>query len=334
MKTTPDNIFAEDSEFFIGISEELGHSDLLPMYEEDELHPEPNVEYEFIDDSLTDIDFSEFTGDYKSSLKKLDKHLKKSPHRPKKIVKRKKPLNKNIGVKRQGVTTLHGKNGNPKTASRIMIPRDRHVTVEGVDKFILSGDAAADSYKNIGYYKGEKLKELNLTFNNNSSLDFTLELFNPSMQLDYLFSTSINLNNRISIAGGQISYSDVMFNILANPPIIPSARVIISGPSAAAVAAQREINLGFKIKNIKGEQYVNPLNIGQNFDTMQYQSTVVNFDILSGLGRMYIPDGMDVASYTVLAGNTVTLCFYYKQKHIKELLWPEAKSGVKIKMII
>ena len=46
----------------------------------------------------------------------------------------------------------------------------------------------------------------------------------------------------------------------------------------------------------------------------------------SVLNRPYIPDGMDVVNYTILAGNTCVLAFYYDQKKIKKFFFPEAQD--------
>lgn len=155
-------------------------------------------------------------------------------------------------------------------------------------------------------------------------MDFTLELFNPSMMLDYLYSTGQNLNNKVQVAAGTgASYSDVVYHMIANPTLIPNAKLIVSGPQAQA---QQNVSMAFKNKNIAGEQVVNPLNVPQNLDTMQFQSSVIAFDIMKQLDRPFIPDSMDVINYTVLAGNTVTLCFYYKQRKLKKFFWKEAKD--------
>jgi hypothetical protein len=44
------------------------------------------------------------------------------------------------------------------------------------------------------------------------------------------------------------------------------------------------------------------------------------------LGRAFIPDGMDVISYKVLAGNIVTFGFYYKQVSLKRFFFQEARD--------
>jgi hypothetical protein len=57
---------------------------------------------------------------------------------------------------------------------------------------------------------------------------------------------------------------------------------------------------------------------------MQVEGNVVSFDMQGVLNRPYIPDGMDVINYTILAGNTLVMAFYYEQKKIKKLFFPEA----------
>lgn len=318
----PDEIFDYEED-----KSSYGQEFITPVDDEEEIFASEDDEetdwpnYEFMDETYSDIDFSEFRGDFKSSLKKLDGKIKHRKPRVKKVKRPHKPLTKTFGVKNRA--QIHSKDG-LKTTKRILIPRNRKVIIEGVDKFMLSKDKCADSIKNIGYYKCKKLKELVFIFNNNSALDFNLELFNPSMPLDYLYSTSGNINNKIQVAGGTAaSYTDVLHYLLANPAMIPNARFVVSGPS---ITSQQAISLQFKNKNIKGEMAINPLDMPLNLDNMQFQSTVINFDIIGSLNRPFIPDGMDVINYTVLAGNTVTFCFYYDQKILKKFLWDEAKA--------
>lgn len=288
-------------------------------------------DFEFEDETINDIDFSEFNGDFKSSLKKLNGKLRK-PAKVKVKKKFRKPVKgREVRLKPRKIrvtksSVMFGKSR--KTTEKIMVPRDRKVIIEGVDNFIFSKDKMVDAYKNIGYYKGKKLKELILIFNNNGSSDFTIELFNPSSPLDWLFSTSQNLNNRIQVAGGSAaSYSDVLFHMLANPTMIVNAKIVMSGSSLVSQQAQA---LQFKNKNLEGKMRVEPLQISQSIDTMQVQSTTIPFDIMGTLNRPFIPDGMDVCQYTVLAGMTVTLCFYYDQHSLKKLLIPEAKASKKL----
>ena len=202
---------------------------------------------ELEDVELDDIDFSDFSGgDFKRSLRKVnrayDKTSKKKPAKKSNtlkpnilksnIAKGKKTIN--IPVNKRAI--MYGKqkgNVEAKTTKRIIVPSTQKVIIEGVDKFIL-GDKGCDNVKNVGYNKGKKLKELILTLDNSGSLiDFNLELFNPSMPLDYLFSTGNNLNNKITIAGGQISYSDVLFNLLANPALLVKGQLNVAGPLAS-----------------------------------------------------------------------------------------------------
>jgi hypothetical protein len=45
------------------------------------------------------------------------------------------------------------------------------------------------------------------------------------------------------------------------------------------------------------------------------------------LGRPFIPDGMDVIEYKILAGNSVTMCFFYKQVSLKKVFIEEARTS-------
>lgn len=229
-------------------------------------------------------------------------------------------LTKDFGVKKGA--KIVGEEG--KKISRIIVPRDKKVIVEGVSKFILSKDKKADDVKEIGYYKGKKLKELVLIFNNNSPHDFTLELFNPSMPLDYLYNTSLNLNDKISVANSPVSYSDVLFNLLANPTMIVNAKFTISGPSINQQISQ---SLQYTNKEITGTQKIHPINLNLQIDVMQVFGYVVNYQIMQTLGRPFIPDGMDVIKYKVLAGMTVTMGFYYRQKSLKKFFYEEARES-------
>jgi hypothetical protein len=146
-------------------------------------------------------------------------------------------LTKEFGVKKKATIIGSGQ----RKMGKVIVPNNRKVIVEGVSSFMLSDSKDNDTLRNIGYYKGKKQQQLVLIFNNDTPNDFNLELFNPSMPLDYLFSTSSNLNSQIQVAGGNVEYSDVLFNILANPLMITSATFTISGTQATpqkAVALQ------------------------------------------------------------------------------------------------
>lgn len=275
-------------------------------------------------DIIDEIDFSEFKGkNFKSSLHKVNSAVDK-----KKAKKREKPLSKDFIVKKRA--TLYGKTsgkGQGRNTKRIIVPSTQKVIVEGVDKFILGNDDKCNSVKNIGYYKCKKLKELILTINNNSATDFDLEFFNPSEPLDYLFSTSGNLNNKIQVAGGIISYSDVLFNILANPTHIVNAKFTFAG---ASYLQQINQPLIFKNKAITGEQKIEPMQLSLQVDNMQVADDIVFFDLLGNLNRPFIPNGMDVIQYKVLAGNTITFAFYYEQKDLRKFFYKEARDSKKL----
>lgn len=231
-------------------------------------------------------------------------------------------INSDSGIAVEKRATLYG--ANKKKISKVIVPDDRKVIVEGVSKFILSQDKKIESCKNLNYYKGEKLKEMVLIFNNDSAIDFNLELFNPSMPMDYLYSTSLNLNDKISVAGSSdISYSDLLFNILANPTMITGAKFVVSGANPTGQLMQ---SLIIKNKRIDGYENIAPYNLSLQKNTLQYDGNIICFAIADIMNRPYIPDGMDVAQYKVLAGNTVTMCFYYKQLMLKKVLFKEARN--------
>jgi len=320
------------------------------------------------DDYILDIDFSQFKGDFKTSLRRVNRTAKKGKVRRKtgnvaiKTVRRgvpvgnqpilrkknpalsrpmqvrpktRKPLTKKVGVGMVddsgrlvgGRAKLVGKGKNSKTLQRVLVPRDQTVIVQGLDDMILKGDKCSLNVKNVGYYKGKKLKELIFTMNNNSALDFVVELFNPSMPLDYLYSTSGNLNNKIQVAGGLVSYSDVMFNILGNPMHIPNAKFTFAGATL-----QQQINqpLIFKNKNSEGKQKIDPIQLQLQVDNMQVANDIVFFNIDCNLNRPFIPNGMDVLEYKVLAGNTVTFAFFYEQRDLRKLFFNEARTSKKL----
>lgn len=313
------------------------------------------------DDYIYGIDFSQFNGsDFKSSLNGVNRTVNRNrsqrtpvkrvivPKGRKVIVEgaKKRMVAPSTRVVPKGASptkrmvkgggrvpiqeneraTITG-NGRGGTTKRIIVPSSQKVIVEGVDRFILSKGKQEDNVKNIGYYKGKKLRELILTMNNNSALDFNLELFNPSEPLDYLFSTSGNLNNKIQVAGDIVSYSDVLFNILANPTHLVNAKFTFSG---ATYQSQINQPLIFKNKRITGEQLVEPMQLALKVDNMQVIQEIVFFDIYNSLNRPFIPNGMDVIQYKVLAGNTVTFAFYYEQKDLRKFFFKEARESKKL----
>jgi hypothetical protein len=309
----PNEIYTSEADYMQSVGG--GFNDLY----EEEIFANSDGESYFSESDLTDIDFSEFKGkDFKSKLKKVHKTLAKK--------KAKKPLDKEYFVTKRA--TLYGKKGEEAegvNTKRIIVPNTQKVIVEGVDQFILNDDDKC-GVKNIGYYKCKKLKELIFTINNNSGVDCDLNFFDPSMPLDYLYSTSGNLNNKIQVAGGVVSYSDVMFNILANPMHIVNAKFTFAGPTFQQQITQPLI---FKNKSSTGEQKVEPMQLQLQVDNMQVANDIVFFD-LQRLDRSFIPNGMDIIQYKVLAGNTVTFAFYYRQKDIRRLYYEEARIKGKL----
>jgi len=289
-----------------------------PDYEKE--HQEEYTEED--DLSLEDIDFSDLSGgDFKSHLKKLNhKVTVRKKERLKAQQKRNPPKKKISTIRGKGVHKLvaseFGKTHN------ILVPSNREVIVEGVSRFILSRDHDQD--RGIGYYEGRKLNNMTLTFTNNTAVDVPLTLFDPSMPMDYLWSNSINVNDLITIAGGQVKYTNLLYNLLANPTMIVSAQIVVSGANTSGQLSQV---MQFNNQNIAGLQAVEPINISLALDLYQWQGGILNFEIMKQLHRPFIPDGMDTISYTVLAGNTVTLNFFYKQVQIKNMVYKEARAA-------
>lgn len=310
------------------------------------------------DGLLDDIDFSAYSGDFKKSFRKVRrkseiKSVKVPTDRttivegqsepPKQLRKRKRPAQqvkkakavrkrskrrrpeprkKGIGVKQS--VDLKGRGR--KKISKIEVPRDRKVVVEGVNGFILSDDKDANFIKNIKYYKGEKLEELIFTFNNNdSALDFEFELFNPSMPLDYLQSTGLNLNDKISVNGSdETKYSDILASILANPTMLINAQFVFSG---AQLTQQINQPIKYLNKSIEAVGVLDPQQISLQIDRYQFQNNVVYFNIAEEINRPFCPDGLDIMKYKILAGMTVTFAFYVKQVLTKKVYFPEARRS-------
>ena len=290
-------------------------------------------DFSLFDASVDDIDFSEIEGkSFKKAFSKVNKRIEKKGSQKRVIAKAVgKPRvssmqrQKDIPIQDGQKAILRGPK--KKKITKVLVPRDRKVIVEGVSKFILADDKASNTLRQIGYYKGEKLKELVLIFNNNSALPFTIEIFNPSSPLDYLYSTSLNLNNKIQVAGGVVQYSDVLFNMIGNPTMIPNCKFTFAGPLLTQQISQ---TLEFKNKNIEGTEKIHPLNVALQIDTMQFANDIVFFDMQQQINRPFIPNGMDVIKYTVLPGMTVNMAFFYKQIDMKKVFYPEARESREI----
>ena len=286
---------------------------------EEEQQPEEPVDD--FSSSVQDINFSEFRGaNFKKSFSKANHKIKFRTSLKKPSIKhlgKNKPLSQDIGVEHWADIY-----GGQKKITKVIVPSDRKTIVQGVSKFILAQDTKSNSLRNIGYYEGRRLQEMVLIFDNNSAIDFTLSLFNPSFPLDYLYSTGLVLNDKIEVNGGVVSYTDLLSNITANPTAIRNAKFVIGGPR---ILEQKNISLQVQNKWVNGTSDITPVSLALQIDSMQVEGWTINFDISEMLKRPYIPDGMDVINYRVLAGNTVTMCFYYEQKSIKKFWFPDAK---------
>jgi len=256
-----------------------------------------------------------------------------TPQKPKQ--KRRKPTRKrSVGKKRRvrevGVKQSVGLRGKKsKKISKIIVPRDKEVIIKGVNEFILSDDQNDNFIKNIRRYKGKKLQDLIFTFNNSdSALDFDFELFNPSMPLDYLQSTGLNINDKISVNGSEnTKYTDVLYNILANPTMLVNAQFVFNGPDLS-----NQINQALKYNNksLEAIGILTPQQISLQLDRYQFANNIVYFNIAENINRPVCPDGMDVMIYKILAGMTVTFAFYYKQVSTKKVYFPAARKSNKL----
>lgn len=278
------------------------------------------IEDDGLDDNILDFDFSEIRGgDFRRSFRQAKRQVRRPVPRKKRA---RKKLDKFVEVRKQA--EVFAKRRGDKEIERVIVPENRKLIIEGVSDFILDRSSGAKKIKEIGYYNGKKLEQLVFTFNNTDSLtDFELDIFDPSTPLDYLYSTSLNINDKIKVAGGSTAYTDVLFNILANPTMIPSARFVISGPDVPLQSAQAML---FKNKNIQGDLKIKPLNLNLKLDIMQDSIDIVNFDIEEDLSRAFVPDGMDIIRYKVLAGHTVTMAFFFKQVSIKKVFFKESRK--------
>jgi hypothetical protein len=319
----------------------------------------PEVEengFDEIDDILDDFDFSDFDGDnFKENFAKVKSKInkvivpkdrtvivegKKTPTLISKRVtpvRQKSSLKSDSSIKRkpqrdvEGIPVQEGeevqlKGRNKKLISKVVIPNDRNVIVEGASKMMLSEDKRDTMIKQLGYFNGKKLQELIIEINNDTEIDFLLSLFDPSMPLDYLYSTSQNLNNRITVGGGALQYSDLMFNLLANPLLIHSAYFTLEG-TTSQILKQEVLAMQFVNKNAQGYRKIDPVNLSLKIDTMQTFNNVIAFDLHESLNRPFIPDGMDVINYTIYAGIKATLVFFYEQIHIKDVYYDEARKS-------
>lgn len=280
-------------------------------------------DFDYFDDAINDIDFSSVDSgskDFQSIFQQVKQKLERTTG-SKNVSSPTIPIFKSTNI------PLEDKN----KITKVVVPRDKTVVVENVSKFILSQGKKDEALKRIGYdKKGNKLKELNLAISNNTETNFLLNLFDPSMPLNFLYSTSQNINNRVSVQGGLISYTDVLFNMLANPVLIHNAYITIDGSTTAALEKQITQPLQFQNKNLQGHVLIDPFNLSLTLDTMQVANNIVSFNIEDSIGRPYIPDGMDVINYTIFPHATITATFFYEQISLKKVFYEEARKSKKL----
>ena len=79
------------------------------------------ADYDFLDDSFSDIDFSDFKGDFKKNIKKINTKI--NSREPKPVKRKLKALSKEFGAVKK--TQIIGKT--PKGIGKVIVPRDRKV---------------------------------------------------------------------------------------------------------------------------------------------------------------------------------------------------------------
>ena len=97
--------------------------------------------------------------------------------------------------------------------------------------------------------------------------------------------------------------------------------------SGTQVSNQNNQSVFIKNKNIEGTETVFPINIDLQIDNMQVLNDIIYFNIHQAINRAFIPDGMDVIQYKVLAGMTVTMTFWYTQVSLKKFFYEEARAS-------
>lgn len=286
-----------------GFDEEMTPEDALSQGVQDEIDFEDESDFsenEENDIDINEFDFSDFSGaDARTAISRIHNRIDKKRQKKKKKVKKSK-------------------------TAQVVTPSGKKINVKDISKIIIGNAAANQFSKNFGWHKGKRLKLLIFTFDNtNSAIDFNFSLFDPSMPLDYFMATGLDLNSKILVAGGgngNIQYSDVLFNILANPTLIYQAKFTMAG---AFLTQQMNEPLEVANKDIDGKYVISPIQTLNLIDTFQAQGDIVNFDMQNRLPYTFIPDGMDVMNYKVYAGMTVTFAFAYKQVSLKEKMFPE-----------
>jgi transposase len=179
-------------------------------------------------------------------------------------------------------------------------------------------------------YMGPKIGVENVGFAAEGNINYTVEFFNPSTPMDYYQATSQNINDKISVAGQNVNgvqYTDVMWHMMSNPTRIINSKIVITAPNDTILFAQRDFNFGITQKDLRAYTDTEPINIPQLLDKFQFQSNILAFNFQNELNRPYVPDGMDILRYTILAGCTVSIAFYYEQKMLKKYFYKDLRDN-------
>lgn len=269
---------------------------------------------------------------FKQFVKKGIQKKKPQQPQPKKPIRTPRPTQIVKGYNVQQRAKIYN-NNNLGTISRVITPDNRSVIVEGVDSFILSTGKCETDLKNINYHCGKKLKEMVLNINNDSPTTFSFELFNPSLPLDWLIANAQNINDRILVNDSGVNgiqYTDLLYNILANPVRIYNCKMIFDAPSAALLSRQQNEGFFVNNKDLRAYQVIKSINTNTLMDRYQFIRNILTYNVQHELGRPYVPDGMDVMKYVVHPGCSVAIVFYYEQIMLKKFFYKDLRNSKEI----
>ncbi len=244
-------------------------------------------DYSFGFDGLDDEDLdSEFTGDFEADYSNYIAMRKGKKSTAKRFQRNMKTTGQKMREKQNPIS--------------IYVPTDRGVQIYGAQKLC---------YEKVG----SQWDKIVLNIVNDNSFDITVDLFRPSTPYLYTQSTSLNINELITVGGGEtILYTDLLNYLTAN--ITRLSKIRVSGDNHA----QLQVPLTAKSLNFKADQLVIPKPFFQSI--FQYDKFAVEANLDEILSAPFFVDGLQWFQYTVLAGNNVTLGFDFKQIRLRDLL--------------
>lgn len=252
-------------------------------------------DYSFGFDGLDDEDLdSEFTGDFESDYSNYIAMRKGKKSTAKRFQQ---------NLRKKGKVVMQKEKVNPIS---IYVPTDRGVQIYGAQKLC---------YEKVG----NQWDKIVLNIVNDNSFDITIDLFRPSTPYLYTQSTRLNINELITVGGGQtILYTDLLAYLTAN--ITRVSKIRVSGDTRT----QLQVPLTAKMLNFKADELVIPKPLFQSI--FQYDKFAVEADLDEILTAPFYIDGLQYFQYTILAGNNVSLGFDFKQIRLRDLLTDDFES--------